>query len=180
MSKIVSLALLVAVTFISGCAHQQWRYQNQPSKIDDNPIVVRATGYGTSTNSNRLNSSQRKLMAMRASKLDAYRALAERVYGIRVEGSSTVESLAARDDDLHAYVDSIVRGAKVISTYALEDGAYETTLELVLEPVFTRCLSSNYGIVAHPNCTVPSVHGKTPHKRAATQGPTPTNRYYID
>jgi hypothetical protein len=76
-------------------------------------------------------------MAMRASKLDAYRALAEHVYGIRVTGNSTVSSMMAQNDSFRVYVDSYVRGAKVVSVTPMADGNYETVLEIELDQDFS-------------------------------------------
>src|SRR5262245_49651596 len=43
------------------------------------PITIRVTGYGAAPYSNELTPTQRKLLSMRSSKLDAYRAIAEQV-----------------------------------------------------------------------------------------------------
>lgn len=145
------------------------------------PIVVRVTGYGAFLDNPRMSKGQNQLMAMRASKLDAYRALAERVYGTRVSGSSNVEAMVLRDDRFRTYVDSVIRGAKVISTYELAHKNYETTLELVLEPTFYDCMSS-VNALQTPNCTAPTVHGMSPDTRAVTRPlvKVQPGQYYVD
>jgi hypothetical protein len=67
---------------------------------------------------------------MRAARLDAYRAMAEQVYGLRVEGGSTVGSLALKDDSFKVYIDAFIRGARVTNVAQREDGTYETTVEM--------------------------------------------------
>jgi hypothetical protein len=67
---------------------------------------------------------------MRAARLDAYRAMAEQVYGLRVEGGSTVGSLALKDDSFKVYIDAFIRGARVTNVAQREDGSYETTVEM--------------------------------------------------
>ena len=179
--KLASLAIAGAV-LTAGCAptnqqamnnqansdyvvYQQVEHTYSP-KVD--PIIVRVTGYGAYKENPRMSQGQNQLMAMRASKLDAYRAIAERVYGTRVSGGSTVEAMVLRDDRFRTYVDSVIRGAKVVSTYELAHNNYETTMELVLEPTFHDCLGSTDALQS-PNCTAPTVHGESPDTRAVTR-----------
>ncbi|MDX1319823.1 MAG: LPP20 family lipoprotein [Oceanospirillum sp.] len=179
--KLASLAI-AGVVMTAGCAptnqqamnnqansdyvvYQQVEHTYSP-KVD--PIIVRVTGYGAYKENPRMSQGQNQLMAMRASKLDAYRAIAERVYGTRVSGGSTVEAMVLRDDRFRTYVDSVIRGAKVVSTYELAHNNYETTMELVLEPTFHDCLGSADALQS-PNCTAPTVHGETPDTRAVTR-----------
>ena len=179
--KMASLAIAGAV-LTAGCAptnqqamnnqansdyvvYQQVEHTYSP-KVD--PIIVRVTGYGAYLENPRMSKGQNQLMAMRASKLDAYRAIAERVYGTRVSGGSTVEAMVLRDDRFRTYVDSVIRGAKVVSTYELAHNNYETTMELVLEPTFYDCMGSPDALQS-PNCTAPTVHGESPDTRAVTR-----------
>jgi len=73
---------------------------------------------------------------MRASKLDAYRALAEQVQGVRVNGNSTVAAMMSQIDSFRVYVDAYLRGAQVITVTPIADGNYETTMELSLDDRF--------------------------------------------
>ncbi|MCK7544266.1 LPP20 family lipoprotein [Marinobacter bryozoorum] len=106
------------------------------------PIVVRVSGFGTYEDAaaDRL-STRKRLMARRASQLDAYRNLAERVYGTVVYGSSTVSDFVARNDMFRTYVDSYLRGAKVVSVNEHSDGVVETVMELKLERRFRECVA---------------------------------------
>ena len=179
--KLASLAIAGAV-MASGCAPTHQQAMNNQANDDYvvyqqvehtytpkvEPIIVRVTGYGAYLENPRMSKGQNQLMAMRASKLDAYRAIAERVYGTRVSGGSTVEAMVLRDDRFRTYVDSVIRGAKVISTYELAHNNYETTMELVLEPTFYDCLTTTDALQS-PNCTAPTVHGESPDTRAVTR-----------
>jgi len=99
-------------------------------------VTLTATGYGAINTAacqgecERISPAQRKLLAMRAARLDAYRAMAEQVYGVRIEGGSTVGSLALKDDSFKVYIDAFIRGARVTSTAQREDGSYETIVEM--------------------------------------------------
>ncbi|MBV2127904.1 LPP20 family lipoprotein [Arsukibacterium indicum] len=79
--------------------------------------------------------SQKILLAMRASKLEAYRELAEQVYGQRIDSRNSVSSMVAGNDQFGTSVQGIIRGARVVKTYAIDD-AYITELELDFEQVY--------------------------------------------
>lgn len=66
------------------------------------PITVRVSGLGTYEDVAADRSNTRKrLMARRASQLDAYRNLVERVYGTVVYGSSTVNDFVLQIGRAH-------------------------------------------------------------------------------
>ena len=56
--------------------------------------TIRATGYAVISTQNHKNGAQQRLMAIRASKLDAYRALTEQVYGQQLDATTTVAEMA--------------------------------------------------------------------------------------
>jgi hypothetical protein len=121
----------------------------------EKPIIVRVTGYGAyNSNKDRLSENQR-LMAMRASKLDAYRALAERVYGTTIIGNSTVRDFVLKEDGFRTMVDSIIRGAKVVSVIDNNKGSFETLLELKLPPNFNDCLTDSNRFRYNEECRMP-------------------------
>ena len=72
-------------------------------------------------------------MAIRASKLDAYRNLTEQVYGQQLNSSTTVEDMIIASDTMRAHVEGVVYGAKVVSISPIGDDSYETKLELELD-----------------------------------------------
>ena len=136
---------VIAVLFLmmSGCA--PLTPDVEKTRAYPESIVIRVTGYGAYEDPRDRLLQRHRLMAMRASKLDAYRALAERVYGTSLTGSSTVRDMVLQDDSYRALVDSVVRGAKVVSVSELPGGGFETVLELVLDGRFQDCLTSvNY------------------------------------
>jgi len=112
----------------------------QPTVIKPPPIKVSAVGYGSTNAYSQLAPGQQKLMAMRAAKIDAYRSLAEQVYGVQITGNSTVGSFAMQNDQIRASVDAFVRGAKVVSINSVADGNFECTVELELPSDFRDCI----------------------------------------
>ncbi|NLW05318.1 MAG: hypothetical protein GX029_08865 [Pseudomonadaceae bacterium] len=166
---LASLATL-GFTLMVGCASDFANYHTVPVQTvalgNLDPVILRVSGNGTYGKSDALvNPNQTNLMAMRASKMDAYRNMAERVYGTRIQGNTTVQNLATRDDNIRGYVDNLVRGAKIISTREISKNSYETQMELVLEPRFQHCMLKGASMVADPNCSQHSVHGEHPSQR---------------
>lgn len=106
--------------------------QTVPTK----PIKVTAIGYGAINASERYSEGQKKLLAIRASKLDAYRALVEQVYGVRITSTTTVGALVTQNDNFRVSVDAYIRGARVVNTTLNPDGNYETTVEIELNEHF--------------------------------------------
>lgn len=138
-----ALVALTGFLFLTGCATNQpdtmfGFYQVAPAaKAAPQPqpqplptVRLIAVGYGATSSFEGYTPGQRRLMAMRASKLDAYRALAEQIYGVRVVGNSTVATLAAQNDGFRVYVNAFVRGSRVVSVTPMADGNYETELEI--------------------------------------------------
>lgn len=120
---------------ISGCTslldkHVIWEYE----KPEQFPII-RAIGYAPISAQTSANSEIKQIMAMRASKLDAYRELAEQVYGYQIKGQSNVQNLVASDDKMKARVEGVIRGARVVKSYPVGD-TYATELELDMRLVY--------------------------------------------
>jgi hypothetical protein len=80
---------------------------------------------------------------MRASRLAAYRNMAERVYGTSLEGNSTVRDLVVLNDQFKTYVETHIHGARVVSSNILDDSSVETTLEMVIDEGFRNCLTTH-------------------------------------
>ncbi len=92
----------------------------------------RAVGFGTSAEA-WATVGQNQLLAIRTAKLDAYRTMAEQVYGFRLSGSTTISSMMVKNDRFRIYVDAVIRGAEVVSVQPIGNEVYEVILEMVLE-----------------------------------------------
>lgn len=132
--KRLSIMAAIAVASLSGCA--AWApcttCPTTPIAVAPQSIRLTAVGYGATSNFEGYTAGQKRLMAMRASKVDAYRAIAEQIYGVRIKGQTTVSAMVAQSDSFRSYVDAYVRGARVLSVTPMADGNYETELELDL------------------------------------------------
>lgn len=92
--------------------------------------TIRATGYAVISTQNHKNPSQQRLMAIRASKLDAYRALTEQVYGQQLDATTTVAEMMITSDTFRTRVQGIIYGAVLESITPIGDDTYETTMSL--------------------------------------------------
>ncbi|WP_295551133.1 LPP20 family lipoprotein [Limnohabitans sp. Rim8] len=104
-----------------------------PSMIS--PLVEKretlvATGYAVISVQNHKNPAQQRLLAIRASKLDAYRSLTEQVYGQQLDASTTVADMTVMSDTFRAKVEGVIYGATMVSITPVGDDTYETTLSL--------------------------------------------------
>lgn len=132
MKKLALVVLMGTLFLVAGCAiNQPDKPVAQAAEVKPQPTIrLTAVGYGASSSFDGYTPGQRRLMAMRASKLDAYRALAEQIYGVRVVGNSTVSALVSQNDGYRVYVNAFVRGSRLISVTPMADGNYETELEI--------------------------------------------------
>jgi len=92
--------------------------------------TIVATGYAVISVQNHKVASQQRLLAIRASKLDAYRALAEQVFGQYLDATTTVADMTVMSDSFRARVEGIIYGATLVSITPIGDDTYETTLSL--------------------------------------------------
>lgn len=119
---------------------QQTMPQAQPKMAEEEkkPELLKITGigYGAESTFAAYTPGQRRLMAIRSSKLDAYRALAEQLYGIKIDSNTSVSTLTAKNDSFRARVNAVVRGARVVSVTPMADNNYETVLEVYVDKRF--------------------------------------------
>ena len=74
-------------------------------------------------------------MAIRASRLDAYRNMAEKVYGVFVESTSQTSEMALVSENIRGRVQGLIYGSKLESITPIGRDSYETVLSLDLELV---------------------------------------------
>jgi hypothetical protein len=81
-------------------------------------------------------------MAIKASKLDAYRSLAEQVYGQYINATGTMADMSITEDQLRSRVEGVIYGARVVSITPIGEETYET--KLALSRATINELVSNY------------------------------------
>lgn len=122
-------------------------------------VKVRSTGYGAPPKS-FYPDPQRRLMAMRAAKIDAYRSLAERIYGVQIWGGTTLGDMVVERDRFRVYLDTHLRGARVVAENLNEDGSYETEVEVNVD-------QSLLGIAVPESKAAPCSEQRKPVKSSA-------------
>jgi hypothetical protein len=138
MKRLAYLALFVGIAGLSGCKSIDLALSEKTPTTTAQmiaPLVekretITATGYAVITVQNSKNASQQRLMAIRASKLDAYRNLTEQVFGQQVDASSTVADMVVLNDTFRTKVEGIIYGAQLVSITPVGEDTYETTLSL--------------------------------------------------
>ncbi len=133
---------VLAIFLLSGCSslfskHVEWEILEP----DVYPIIS-AVGYAPISAQRGNSDSSKMLMAIKASKLDAYRELTEQVYGQKVDGGQSIKSLVIQNTHLDSSVQGVIRGARVVKSYQVGDDTYATELELDFKLVNALYLST--------------------------------------
>ena len=139
MKRTTFWALVAATLLTTACALPPFKTA-VPAKAEEpanmiTPMTEKretlvATGYAVISIQNLRNASQQRLLAIRASKLDAYRALTEQVYGQQLDANTTIADMTVMSDTFRARVEGVVYGAVLVSITPVGDDTYETTLSL--------------------------------------------------
>lgn len=125
-------------------------------------IMIRVSGYGAPPKA-FYPEPQRRLMAMRAAKIDAYRNLAERVHGVKIWGGTTIGDMVVEKDRFRVYLDTHLSGAKVIAENPMEDGTFETTVEFGIDQGFIK--NAGLQTVSNNPCNNPGQPSPVRHTR---------------
>jgi len=80
---------------------------------------------------NTASPAQAYALAKRAAIADAYRLIAEKIKGVRVEGEDTVKNMMVKRSTIRTYVDAMIRNANVVET-TFEEGLCEVEMEIIL------------------------------------------------
>lgn len=135
-------AALLTTLALAGCQSVPLNIMGQDKTVTPaaptsmiSPLVEKretlvATGYAVISVQNHRNPAQQRLLAIRASKLDAYRSLTEQVYGQQLDASTTVADMTVMSDTFRAKVEGVIYGATMVSITPVGEDTYETTLSL--------------------------------------------------
>ncbi|ABV37697.1 protein of unknown function DUF400 [Shewanella sediminis HAW-EB3] len=133
--------LMLILVLITGCSSKD-RYIEWETQPPESFPKLTAIGYAPLDTQPADAQSQKVLMAMQASKIAAYRELAEQVYGQQLSASSRVNDWMLTDDSIQASVTGVIRGAKVVKSYPAGDH-YVTELELDFAQVWALYQQQN-------------------------------------
>ena len=104
------------------------------------PSIIKVSGVGEGVPPvNTVSPAQAKALARRAAIADAYRSLAEKMYGIRLSAKDRIRDLIAQRTEVRTAVYGIIRGA-TIDEEEWKDGLYKVVLVVNLD----ACRWSSY------------------------------------
>ena len=137
MKRTAISVLVLSMVALTGCKsiNLSTPVSSKDTSLVVPPVVekrgtITATGYAVVTVQNHKNPAQQLLMAIRASKLDAYRNLTEQVFGQQLDASSTVADMVVTNDTFRTKVEGVIYGARLVSITPVGEDTYETTLSL--------------------------------------------------
>ncbi|MGC9423189.1 MULTISPECIES: flagellar assembly lipoprotein FlgP [Vibrio] len=111
---------LLLTLLMSGC---------QPLQSMRSDDWLTAVGYASISEQRGRDDEEKQVRAMRASKIDAYRELAEQIYGMRISGRADLQDQRLGTELTSGAVDGVIRGAEVVRSYKVGD-SYVTELRL--------------------------------------------------
>ncbi len=96
----------------------------------DESILITVTGQGVSP-MNTTSPAQAYALAKRAAIADAYRMIAEKVKGVRVDGQDLIKNMMVKRSSIRTSVRAMVRNANVVET-TFKEGLCEVEMEITL------------------------------------------------
>tara|TARA_B110001469_G_scaffold110170_1_gene111758 strand:+ start:163 stop:696 length:534 start_codon:yes stop_codon:yes gene_type:complete len=101
---------------------------------------LKAIGFASVAVQPSKNLNQRRLLAIRAAKLDAYRVLAEQIHGVQLDSETTVAEAILTSDILSSAVRGTVMGAETVKieptdadTYLVELSVSQTHVDRLIK-----------------------------------------------
>jgi hypothetical protein len=77
-----------------------------------------------------------KIMAKRAAEMDAYRRLAGRMMGVKIDGNTTIRDFALENDEILASLSQVLKAATPTAIkYNKSDGSCEVTMEIKTQDI---------------------------------------------
>lgn len=144
-SILIMLALLYTSVFASteDVTLEQSQVQEVPSQATqmgdvqvenvlkpNKDVVISVVGQGVAP-INTASPAQAYALAKRAAVADAYRLIAEKVKGVRVDGQDLIKNMMVKRSTVRTSVQAMVRNANIVETN-FKEGLCEVEMEIVL------------------------------------------------
>ena len=118
------------------CQKHEMDAPKKPAQAEEelspaNDIRISVIGQGVAP-MNTTSPAQAYALAKRAAIADAYRMVAEKVKGVRVEGQDLIKNMMVKRSTVRTYVDAMVREANIVETN-FQEGLCEVEMEIVLK-----------------------------------------------
>ena len=92
--------------------------------------TISGMGYAVISSQPASNPNQKRLMAIRAARLEATRDLTEQIHGLKINARTTMIDAIIQNDTLRATVEGTIRGARTVRINPVGSDTYEVVLEL--------------------------------------------------
>jgi len=99
-----------------------------PVLTRNNVLTFKVVGQGVAP-INTISPAQAKALAKRAAIADAYRQLAEKIAGVKVEGRDKIVNMVTKKSLVRTCVNALIKNATIIDS-ATKDGLYEVEMEI--------------------------------------------------
>lgn len=105
----------------------------EPKKVleIDQTINISVVGQGIAPSFAR-SPAQSYVLAKRAAMADAYRLIAERIKGVKVQGKDTIKNMAIKSSTINTQVSAMIRNATVVET-TFKEGLCEVEMEIKID-----------------------------------------------
>jgi len=149
------IMIIFTVIMSAGCSQRLMQKALEEKKATANSEYHEfvAVGYAAIAVQKGDSENIKMLNAIKASKIDAYKELAEQVYGVMLTSKNSIDRHQLQDETLEVKVVGLVRGAKVLRTYH-EGDLYITELGLKMKTLpnteYADFSSSENGIHVQP------------------------------
>lgn len=138
LAALLSTSLLVAAETvqpqeiqISEQASSEAAQENQEQILSaENDILISVTGQGVAP-MNTSSPAQAYALAKRAAVADAYRLIAEKVKGVRVDGQDLIKNMMVQRSTIRTSVNAMVKNANIVETN-FKEGLCEVEMEILL------------------------------------------------
>ena len=92
-------------------------------------LTIEVEGVGVPPCNGACSLAQARVMARRAAILDGYKALVEKLYGIKINGRDTVKNMILKSSTLRSHLEGVIRNA-VIEDESFKNGIYKVTMSI--------------------------------------------------
>ncbi|MFY0682364.1 MAG: LPP20 family lipoprotein [Thalassovita sp.] len=94
------------------------------------PVQITGVGYSQISAQPGKTVNERRLMAMRAARLEAMRDLTEQIHGFQLTSNTTLRDNVIRSDELRGVVAGEIRGAKTLRIIPKDSDSFQVILAL--------------------------------------------------
>lgn len=102
----------------------------KPTLGKEEPMLISVLGQGVAP-MNTSSPAQAYALAKRAAVADAYRLIAEKVKGVKVDGQDTIENMMVKRSTVRTSVNAMIRNANVVET-TFKEGLCEVEMEITI------------------------------------------------